>query len=140
MKRKSLIEVIFSLVLFLVFVLGSFFLVVSGAQQYKKTISLQDDREETQVPFAYLTTKIHHAKNKDCITLEDQVLKIQEDSYQTCIYEKDGVMYELVIPNGSTMDVGQGTKLYDVKEYEISYENGIYQITIDGKSVKVGVK
>lgn len=140
MKRKSLIEVIFSLVLFLVFVLGSFFLVVSGAQQYKKTISLQDDREETQVPFAYLTTKIHHAKNKDCITLEDQVLKIQEDSYQTCIYEKDGVMYELVIPNGSTMDVGQGTKLYDVKEYEISYENGIYQIMIDGKSVKVGVK
>ncbi len=140
MKRKSLIEVIFSLVLFLVFVLGSFFLVVSGSQQYKKTISLQDDREETQVPFAYLTTKIHHAKNKDCITLEDQVLKIQEDSYQTCIYEKDGVMYELVIPNGSTMDVGQGTKLYDVKEYEISYENGIYQITIDGKSVKVGVK
>lgn len=140
MKRKSLIEVIFSLVLFLVFVLGSFFLVVSGAQQYKKTISLQDDREETQVPFAYLTTKIHHAKNKDCITLEDQVLKIQEDSYQTCIYEKDGAMYELVIPNGSTMDVGQGTKLYDVKEYEISYENGIYQITIDGKSVKVGVK
>lgn len=140
MKRKSIIEVIFSLVLFLVFVLGSFFLVVSGARQYRKTISLQEEREQTQVPIAYITTKIHHAKNKDSITLDDQVLKIQEDSYQTCIYEKDGALYELVISNGSTMDVGQGTKLYDVNSYDISYENGLYQITIDGKSVEVSVK
>ncbi len=140
MKRKSIIEVIFSLALFLVFVLGSFFLVISGAQLYKKTISLQEEREQTQIPIAYITTKIHHAKNSDCITLDDQVLKIQEDTYQTCIYEKDGTLYELVIPNGSSMDVGQGTKLYDVETYEISYVDEMYQITINGKSVKVGVK
>ncbi len=140
MKRRSVIEVMFSLMLFLVLVIGSFFLLVSGAQQYKKTNSQQAEREEVQVPLAYITTKLHHAKNNESVTLEDNVLKIQEEGYQTCIYEKDGTLYELVLQDGSSMDVGEGTKLYEVDSYDIQYENDMYIITINDVSVKVGVK
>jgi hypothetical protein len=140
MKRKSVIEVMFSLMLFLVFVFGSFFLLVSGAQQYKKTNTQQTEREEVQVPLAYISTKLHHAKSSSSVVLEDKVLKIHEDGYQTCIYEQDGTLYELVIQDGSSMDIGQGTKLYDVDEYDISYVDGLYVIDIDGVSMKVGVK
>ena len=60
MKKDTWINIGFSLILFLMFVICSFFMLVFGARQYQKGIQVEQVREDTQIPLAYLSTKIHH--------------------------------------------------------------------------------
>lgn len=140
MKKNTWINIGFSLILFLMFVICSFFMLVFGARQYQKGIQVEQVREDTQIPLAYLSTKIHHASSSDAICLDDGVLKIQEDGYQTCIYEKNHALYEIVLKDGSDMSVGEGMKLYDLDSYAISFADKIYTIEINGAVESVGVK
>ena len=121
MKKNTWINIGFSLILFLMFVICSFFMLVFGARQYQKGIQVEQVREDTQIPLAYLSTKIHHASSSDAICLDDGVLKIQEDGYQTCIYEKNHALYEIVLKDGSDMSVGEVSmnNIYSHRSYRL---------------------
>ena len=51
MKKNTWINIGFSLILFLMFVICSFFMLVFGARQYQKGIQVEQMREDTQIPF-----------------------------------------------------------------------------------------
>lgn len=144
MKKHSAIDVVFSLLLLLLFVCCSFLLLVFGAKSYKTGIESQSVRENTQIPLAYITTRIHQAKNASCVQLQQMgdidVLVIDFDVYDTYIYAKDRVLYELVQQKDSLVDLDSGTKLYTIDSYGVSYESGVYSICVNGVCRKVGVK
>lgn len=58
MKKNTWINIGFSLILFLMFVICSFFMLVFGARQYQKGIQVEQVREDTQIPVARFEYKI----------------------------------------------------------------------------------
>ena len=144
MKKHSAIDVVFSLLLVLLFVGCSFLLLIFGAKSYKTGIEEQNTREDTQIPFAYITTRIHQARNASSVRLVENdgvdVLVIDGDGFDTYIYEKDNALYELVKLDDSEIDLDSGTKLYSVDSFHISYDEGVYEICLNGVCKKVGVK
>ncbi len=144
MKKHSVVDVVFSLLLLLLFVCSSFLLLVFGAKSYKTGLESESVRENTQIPLAYITTRMHQAKNASCVQLKQidglDVLAIDNDGYEIYIYAKNSVLYELVQEKNMNVDLDSGTKLYTIDSYEVTYESDVYSICINGVCRKVGMK
>ena len=101
MRRSYVVEILFTLVLFTLFVVGSFFILLSGANAYQKQVEEIQNVEELRLPLSYISTKLHQA-NKDNVSIEivDGIncLLIEEvidnKTYVDMFYYQDGYLYE----------------------------------------------
>lgn len=92
------------LLLFLVFVLGSFFVLYFGSSAYQRNILIINKTEEERLPLAYLTTKVREAESTESVDIKEiddkKCLVIGEDiegsEYLTLIYFEDGYVKELL--------------------------------------------
>ena len=144
MRKNALINIGFSLILFLMFVVGSFFLLVYGANGYKHGLEKEENREKNQIPFAYITTRMHQASSNDAVSIkkvdEQDVLVIENEESLICIYQKNQSLYELVVSDESQINLSGGTKIYDVNNFDITNENDYYVVTLNDKQYKIGVR
>ncbi len=138
MKHSSIAQIGFSLIIFLMFVFGSFFMLYYGSNAYKNGLDSEVEREDMQIPYAYLSTKIYMAKSKDNITIKDNSLIIDNDGSFTCIYFKDNGLYELVVKDVSLIDYAGGSKICNLDSFSISQEDNLYTIKFNDVSFKVG--
>ena len=137
--KRSLVEVGFSLILFLMFVLGSFFLLYYGSNAYQNGIEKEEIREKDELPYAYIATKFRQTKSVSLDNVDgNNVLVFKEDNYQTIVYYKDGGLYELLITNDNSADLDGGTKIVNVDSFEVNYVDGYYEIKLNDTSFKVG--
>ena len=101
MRRSYVVEILFTLVLFTLFVVGSFFILLSGAKAYQKQVEEIQNVEELRLPLSYISTKLHQA-SKDNVSIEivDGIncLLIEEvidnKTYVDMFYYQDGYLYE----------------------------------------------
>lgn len=101
MRRSYVVEILFTLVLFTLFVVGSFFILLSGANAYQKQVEEIQNVEELRLPLSYISTKLHQA-SKDNVSIEivDGIncLLIKEvidnKTYVDMFYYQDGYLYE----------------------------------------------
>lgn len=101
MRRSYVVEILFTLVLFTLFVVGSFFILLSGANAYQKQVEEIQNIEELRLPLSYISTKLHQA-SKDNVSIEivDGIncLLIEEvidnKTYVDMFYYQDGYLYE----------------------------------------------
>ena len=101
MRRSYVVEILFTLVLFTLFVVGSFFILLSGANAYQKQVEEIQNVEELRLPLSYISTKLHQA-SKDNVSIEivDGIncLLIEEiidnKTYVDMFYYQDGYLYE----------------------------------------------
>ena len=142
MKKNSLISVSFSLILFLMFVVGSFFLLYYGANSYKKNLEKAQIKENVEIPFAYITTRIRQASASiSVITIEDKnVLVIENDNSYTLIYYMDSYLYELMVSDYNDINLKGGTKIYSIDNFDVEYKDNLYLITINDEQFKIGVR
>ncbi len=144
MRKNAMIHVGFSLILFLMFVVGSFFLLVYGAQGYKHGLEKEEQREKDQIPYAYILTRIHEISSKDAIHVlkidNQNVLVLENENSLMCIYGKDSYLYELVVQEESQIDLSGGTKIYEVSNFDIMQKQNYYEITLNDKKYKIGVR
>lgn len=144
MRKNAMIHVGFSLILFLMFVVGSFFLLVYGAQGYKHGLEKEELRENDQIPYAYILTRMHEVSSKDAVhieTIENQnVLILENENSLMCIYGKDSYLYELVVQEESQIDLSSGTKIYEVSHFDVVQNKNYYEITLNDKKYKIGVR
>ena len=138
MKRNSVIEIGFSLIIFLLFVFGSFFMLYYGSTVYKEGLIKEKNREDVQIPFAYLSTKIYSANNRDSITIKDNSLIIDNDGSFTCIYFKDGSLFELVVKDASLIEYDGGNKICDLDSFGIKEEDNLFDIEFNDTNFRVG--
>lgn len=136
MKKNTLSQVVLSLLLCMMFVLGSVFMLMYGARAYAKGTASMAERENTQIPLAYLSTKIYQAENLDSIEVKDMVLTIYSEGYSTSIYYEDHALYELVYKGDEKMLEG-GTKIFDVQDYSVFQQKDVFYITVNGTMMKV---
>lgn len=142
MKKNSLISVGFSLILFLMFVVGGFFLLYYGANSYKKNLEKAEIKERTEIPFAYVTTRIRQASGSISIDTIDgtNVLVIENDNSYTLIYYMNSYLYELMVSDYNNINLKGGTKIYSIDDFGVSYEDNCYVIKINDEQFKLGAR
>ena len=142
MKKNSLINVGFSLILFLMFVAGSFFLLYYGANSYKKSLEKTRIKEGVEIPFAYITTRIRQASSFVSVdTIDDRnILVIENANSYTLIYYMDSYLYELMISDYNDINLKGGTKIYSVDNFNVEYKDNLYVITVNDEQFKIGAR
>ncbi len=144
MRKNAMIHVGFSLILFLMFVVGSFFLLVYGAQGYKHGLEKEELRENDQIPYAYILTRMHEVSSKDAVHVEkienQNVLVLENENSLMCIYGKDSYLYELVVQEENQIDLSSGTKIYEVSHFDVVQNKNYYEIILNDKKYKIGVR
>ena len=136
MKKNTLSQVVLSLLLCMMFVLGSVFMLMYGARAYSKETASMHARENEQIPLAYLSTKIYQAENLDSIEVDKGVITIHSQGYSTSMYYENHALYELVY-KGDKKTLEGGTKICDIQSYSVSQQKDVFYITVNGTTMKV---
>lgn len=139
MKKSSISEIIFSMMLFLMFVIGGFLMVSYAGNIYKHIIDEGNNREAIQIPLSYLSEKLHQAKSNEYVKIDTldgvNVLIIDNDAYYTCIYSDDNYLKELNINSIDDFNKDNGTSIYEVEELSMNYTNNLYEFNIVNNGV-----
>ena len=126
MRRSYMIEVIFNLLLIVLFVGCSFVILLLGASSYQRNTFANDRLEQLRLPLSYLTTKIHQS-NGYAMEIMDidhtEVLVIEEmidqQSFCTAIYCYQGQLMELFAKKDQ-LDLTLGTPISALSSLDIT--------------------
>lgn len=139
-------ELLFSMILFLVFALCSVFTILIGSKVYEN-IRMRDDRTfHNDTALAYITNKIRQADREDMAVIREEngipVLILSMEAagsvYETWIYTQDGILKELFTEQGSGLDTDDGLTIMDCTPVSFAFEypapgRKILTVTLDGR-------
>lgn len=104
---------------------------IQGINVYQNIIISTNQMFDTETPLAYISTKVKQldsAKSIKLINKENtQVLvlvqEIQDDTYETWIYEYEGYLCEALIVKEMDFKLSEGTPLLEIGHLEITFFN-----------------
>lgn len=131
MRRSYVVEVLFTLILFTVFVLGSFFILLFGAQGYRTLVENQNHQEELRLTLSYLSTRVQQAPSASAIAMEEieniPCLMIEEQlegvTYVTVIFYQDHSLWELFVRK-DRMDLSMATAIASIENLTMQESQG----------------
>lgn len=138
-------ELLFSMVLFLVFALCSVFTVLIGGRVYEN-IRMRDDRAfHKDTALAYITNKVRQADQAGSVSIREDggipVLILTQELagslYETWIYTKDGELRELFTGKDSGLGTADGLEIMECLPLAFSLEETasgglLLTVTLDG--------
>lgn len=112
---------LFTMLLFLVFVLCALFSVLMGSQVYENITKRSDENFSGTTALSYITNKIRQGDRQDGVDIIEvdgtSVLqlkqKIGEETYHTWIYWKDGSIRELFTDENSGLGLEDGLEILE---------------------------
>lgn len=130
--RSGGMAFLFSMLLFLVFILCSVFTILIGSRVYTNIRARNDAAFYSDTALSYISNKVRQADRSGFVTVEDMdglsvlVLTSEYDGilYDTWIYTKDGSLLELFSEKGSGLTTDDGLPIMDC---------GAVSFSIDGK-------
>ncbi len=136
MRKYYVVEVLFSLVLFTVFVIGASFIVFYGARNYKSIVDDQEAQKQLRMSVAYISTKVHQAPsasslhvkeidNIECLVIEESIDGIM---YSTIIYYQDEYIWELFTEN-DRIELKSASKIMGISNLSISQQKEQLSVT-----------
>ena len=137
MKRSSVVEVIFIMILFTLFVGSAFFITLFEADSYQKIVEQNNVQNNNILPLSYINMKLKQATNANSVQLiQDQDIdyimiseEIANEEYYTYIYVYENQLYEL-FTNSKTLDINAGTGLMKIDNLKMKYQAGIYEFVV----------
>ena len=128
--RKHSTDILFVLLLFLVFTSSALAVILLGAKVYQNTASRMESNYTVRTALAYVTEKIRHADESGAISpgeldgLPALILsqEIEGTSYRTYLYFQDGALKELLTEASREVTPEQGTAIVSLAGFSI--ENG----------------
>ena len=120
---RNSINFLFSMLLFLVFILCCIFTILIGSRVYTNIRTRNNDSFYSDTALSYLSNKVRQADRSDGISVEEEngqsilLLRSETDGivYETRIYEKDGLLLELFAEKGSGLPLDAGTPVMECK-------------------------
>lgn len=135
MNRQFHVQSLLNLLLFLIFVVGSFFIVSSEIQGYQNIHNSITQVDELMTPLAYLNTKLKAYDQRDMIALveleETMCLKLSDESSATYIYYRDGYIQEVSVAVDYIPLLDEGEKLFAVDGLKITLQQQLCHIYIE---------
>lgn len=134
MNKRTHIQTLLFLTLFLIFVIGSFFVMTSEIQVYQnihESITLQD---QLTTPLAYLNTRIKSCDQHgavEMVTIDGvSCLKLEDENQIIYIYFLDGYLQELYTVKDYVPSFNEGEKLFEVDDFKMDYQDSLYHFMI----------
>ena len=132
MNRHKGTQQLFILLLFLIFVLGSFFMLSFGSSAYRNNLKANEETEKYRLPLSYLSTKVKEAENRNSISLMDIegksclviLERVADEDYATIIYYEDGYLYESFQKNRS-YDLSYSDKVMATAKIEMEKDGNV---------------
>ena len=137
-KKNHMIDFIFPVVLLLVFAVSALVVTLFAANVYQGTVESSSRNDTARTSLSYVTEKIHSADASGDVKLDtfdgrDAVVLTEEidgEKYATYIYFDNGKIKELFAKADSEFTAENGTKIMDVKSFEMSKKKDrIYEFT-----------
>ncbi|MCR5405896.1 MAG: DUF4860 domain-containing protein [Lachnospiraceae bacterium] len=138
-RQKSIVDVIFMITVFGVFMLSALFVVLFGAKIYRRTAHDMSVNFNSRTALAYVTEKVHQHDRRGGvdITIKDgkPVLKltqyINSDEYCTYLYEHGGYLKELTAKGDIDLVKSAGKEILKISEFTAQKENdSLYRFVI----------
>lgn len=134
-------NVLFTMLLFLVFVLCALFTVLIGGKVYENISSRMEDNYAGSTSLNYIANKIRQGDEDGLITvrrIEDtDVLelgqKIYEEEFVTWIYCRDGYICELFTDTQSGLGLADGLKIIECDGLSMSMDQKIISVETTGE-------
>ena len=130
-RSRTVIQILCSLSLFLLFSICSLLLISISASNYKGLLGDNDDNFNANTSLRYISTKLHSYDTKNGINIKTvsgvKCLSLTQTSdneiYNTLIYYHNGYLYELYASNEFNFQPGNGEKLMKVNNFSFEIVN-----------------
>lgn len=119
--KKHSIDTAFALVLFAVFAVCAMLLVLLGAGIYGR-IGEKMNKMDAPVILSYVTEKLRSCEFTPVIEADQKLLlkeTIEEGDYITWIYEEDGYLKEMLLPEGKSPIQNAGNKIAPIEAFGV---------------------
>lgn len=125
--NRHLIDFAFIFLLLAVFFAGTVSLVIMGASQYKKTVTIMNQHAESRTYAAYLTEKINQNDKNHSIAYTHVadapalsfLQEVNGASYSTYIYVYNGYLREITTNTGRTFSPQDGQEVIAAKSMDV---------------------
>lgn len=126
-RDKSIVDALFLLALFGVFLICALFVVLFGAKIYKNTVNNSETSFNSRTSLSYITEKIRQNDNSNGIEIEgtgdNTVIKLTQEvnkrTFCTYLYAQDGALMEYTTNEGNVLNKDFGTKILDISEFSV---------------------
>ena len=145
MNKHHNIHILFSLSLFLIFVIGAFFVITYEIKGYQNINDACTKEDNLILPLSYLNTKLKaNDSYETCKIIEINnisCLEIKTEKAKTYIYLHKGYLKELYLSNDYLPNLEEGTKLFSIDELLIEQHNNLLTFTVtkdkDSKTLSI---
>jgi type II secretory pathway pseudopilin PulG len=144
-KRKkgySLIELMFVMMLLVLFGLTTFTLVISGSNTYKRLTESKNENSELRVAISYVKMEVRQNDTKNSMSIQKNLIgtgdaliigkSIGKESYEKWIYCNKGKLKEAYVKKGVLPKDELSIEIAEVSGFEVAFSN-------DGKGVNIKV-
>lgn len=140
MGRGGMAGAMFTILLFLVFVLCALFTVLIGGRVYENINARTENTYRKDVALSYIANKVRQGDEAGRVSLTEMdgltVLKleqrIQDSVYVTEIYYQDGRLWELFTDAESGLGVGDGNEIMECSPVSMEMTGRLLYIKTEG--------
>lgn len=138
-RDKSIIDALFLLALFGVFLICALFIVLFGAKIYKNTVNNSDISFNSRTALSYVTEKVRQNDNYHGIAVinsgDDPVVMLSQTVndrvFCTYLYKYEGSLMEYTTNEGNILKKDFGSKIMDITDFSVKEINkGLYNFII----------
>ncbi|MCR4787965.1 MAG: DUF4860 domain-containing protein [Lachnospiraceae bacterium] len=145
-QNRHIIDILFVISLFALFVLSAVFLISIGAGIYSKTMSNMNANFDSRTAVAYINEKVHQSDVEGNVCIGDFdgcesiiiTTFVNDLEYNTYIYEFDGYIRELTVRKDIALSPAAGSKILDVRNFNLTAVSDSLlkcDIDIDGQEI-----
>lgn len=129
-KNEHVIDFIFPLSLFFVFLSSCIIVLILAFHVYKENVDLEQVNYESRTALMYIVQKIRQNDCSNTLSLctkeKTNVLIIKDQSYITYIYEDQGYLKELFVQENMKFQKKDGKKIVPVSHLKMKQEHQLF--------------
>ena len=138
-RDKSIVDMLFLLALFGVFLISALFVVFFGAYIYQNTVNNMEDNYNARTTVSYITEKLHRADEAGSINITTEnassVIAMTQHTdfgdYITYMYLYDNSLKELTLRSDAELNKAAGVDIFSLTAFKATAEgNGMYKFEI----------
>lgn len=139
--RGQMMNVLFTMLLFLVFVLCALFTVLIGGKVYENISTRMEENYAGSVALNYIANKVRQGDVNGMVSVQEiegtEVLELKEvegeNTYITWIYCRDGSIRELYTNAESGLGLSDGLEILECEGLKLSMDGSLLSIEITGQ-------
>ena len=141
-KRGQLMGGLFTMLLFLVFILSALFTVLTGSRVYENITARSDKNFSSSTALSYIANKVRQGDRAGMTDIKEiegtQVLELRQQiggtDYVTWIYWLDSSIRELFTDTGSGLGLEDGLEILECEGLSFSREGNVLHIRTEGEN------